>query len=134
MNKLYSKSFLIVKAVFCVGLSPLYMIISSLLTVEDNFLYIIISAVPIGCLYTIPFWLSISYMRKFRVSGIAKYILYDAVYCLAPATLGVLFSEIVYSIVEKSFIASGIVTLIFSAIFILVSLIFWLFYRIFSHK
>ena len=113
-------------------LSPLYMLITSVITEEDSFIYIILSAMPIGCLYTIPFWFSLTYIRKYYVEAIGKCILWDMAVCLVPAVLGILLSEIVYTVVSSSIVAAGVVTLIFGLIFVLISLIFLLLYYIFS--
>ncbi len=135
MERLYSKRALIIKAVFCILLSPLYVIISSLINIENVFIYVIISAIPTACLYTIPFWLSLHYIIEYRIAGkIGKYILLDLGVCFAPAVLGILFSEVIYTVANKSTDAAGIITVIFSAIFIITTLIFWLFYFVFSRK
>ncbi len=132
MDKYYSKSFITAKAVGCLLLSPLFLLISSVLSIENVFVTIVLSVVPVGCLFTLPFWLTLNFIRKFRTSKIGKYILLDAVSCLIPAIFGVLFTEIVYTVINHSTFASGILTVILTAIFILISLIFWLLYFVFS--
>lgn len=134
MDKLYSKQALMVKAVFCVMLAPLYTLIAQLVSVEDGFLYIFLSTVPVGCLFTIPFWFSLLYLKKYRVNRIGKYILLDFFICVLPAIFGILISEIFVSIIEGKTMADGIATAIFSTIFMLISLLFWLIYFIFSRK
>lgn len=134
MDKLYSKQILILKAVCCLLLAPLYALLSRLLTIEDGFVYILVSIVPVMCVYCLPFWLSLSYIKKYRVSTIGIYVLWDAVVCLIPAFLGTLFYEIVFSIVNGRNVSDGFVTLIFTAIFCIISFIFWVLYFIFSYK
>ncbi len=134
MDKLYSKPILVIKAVFNVLLSPLYMILSSLLTLEDGFLYVLFSCVPIGCLFTIPFWFSLNHIRAYRVNRIGKYIRYDAVSCLFPATLGVVFSEIFTVISNGQTAVDGMASIVFGSVFVIVACVFWLLYCLFSHK
>lgn len=132
MDKLYSKQSLILKAVICILLSPLYILLSSLLTIENGFLYIIISALPIGCIYTVPFWLSLINIRKYRMNRIGQYIVYDMVSCLFPGIIGILFTEIIYTVVNSTVEAAGVITLMFGMIFLLISGAFWLMYFLFS--
>lgn len=134
MDKLYSKQILILKAVCCLLLAPLYALISRLLTIEDGFVYILASIVPVICIYCIPFWISLTYINKYRVSTVWKYISWDAVICLAPSIFGTLFYEIIFTVVNGRSISDGFVTLIFSTIYIIISFVFWILYFIFSYK
>ncbi len=134
MDKLYSKQILILKAVSSILLAPIYALLSHLLTIEDGFVYILVSVVPIMCLYCIPFWLSLVQIIKFRVSHIGIYILWDATVCFVPAVLGTLFYEIIFSVVNGRSVTDGFVTLIFTIIFSVISLLFWLLYFVFSYK
>ncbi|MBQ3229488.1 MAG: hypothetical protein IJB49_00570 [Clostridia bacterium] len=130
MDKLYSKTALAAKAIYCTLLAPLYLIISSLLTIEDGFLHIIATVIPIGCLFTVPFWISAVYLRKYRVSGIFRYVLFDVAFCLAPAVLSSLMVEIIYSLAIEITEVSGIVTLIFGIVYLCISFVFWFIYLI----
>ena len=134
MDKLYSKQAKIIKSVFSISLAPLYILISALLTIEDAFLYVVFSIIPIGSLYTLPFWLSLVQIKKYRVSKISKYIICDSLYNFLPAIAGILISEIIVTVVNGSTVADGVATAIFGIIFVLISLIFWLLYYIFSYK
>ena len=73
MDKLYSKTALLAKAVGCFVLTPLFFAMISAIDSGVILLYFIILAVPIGCVYTIPFWLTLSFIRKYRVDEIKKY-------------------------------------------------------------
>lgn len=128
MDKLFSKAALAVKAVYCALLAPLYLIVSSLISVTDSFLHIMLTVIPAGCLYTVPFWISVSYLHKYRVCGIKKYVLLDAVSCFLPAALASLVVEIIYSVTVEMSAVSGIVTLIFSMVYFVVTILFWLIY------
>lgn len=134
MDKLYSKQILIIKAVFCFLLSPLYSIFSYLLNVENAFLYVVFSLMPIACIYTVPFWVSLSYIKKHRVYKIGKYIVYDLVSVTLPSFMGILFSEIFYIFSNGKGDFDGILTVMFSLIFIIISGVFWLLYYMFSYK
>ncbi len=134
MDKLYSKHSLIIKAVFCFLLSPLYSVFSYLINIENGFLYIVFSILPIACIFTVPFWLSLVYIKKHRVVMKRKYIVYDTVSVIIPSFFGVLASEIVQILSNGKTAADGIVTVMLSAIFVLIASAFWLAYYIFSYK
>lgn len=134
MDKLYSKQSLIIKAVCCFLLAPLYALLSSLIIVENSFIYILASVVPICSLFTVPFWLSLMFIKKYRVAKIVVFIAYDFAVCVLPAMFGVLFYEIIFSIINGKSVADGFVTLIFTAIFIIIAILFWFLYYLFSYK
>jgi len=115
-------------------LSPLYMLTSSLLDIQNAYIYVMVSIVPIGCLYTIPFWMSAAYLKKYRVSSIKKYILLDFLSCFITAFLGVLCSEIVLTVVTADTSVAGLLTIIFAIIFLIISALFWLIYLILARK
>jgi hypothetical protein len=134
MDKLYSKQILIIKAVFCFLLSPLYSIFSYLIEVENAFLYVVLSLMPIACVYTIPFWVTLTFIKKYRVSKISKYAIIDLLSVTVPSFMGVLTSEVIYIISNGTSQLDGIVTLMLSAVFVLIALVFWLLYYVFSYK
>ncbi len=134
MDKIYSKSAMIGKAVYCCMITPICILLSSFLNVVNPLLYVIIALIPIGCLYTVPFWISTAYIKKYRVGKIGKYVIYDLISCFVPAFFGILFFEIIYTIIVENIIASGLLTIIFSIIFIIVSALFWIAYLIFSKR
>ena len=115
-------------------LAPLYALISNLITIEDGFLYILVSIIPIMCLYCIPFWISLLYLKKYRVTGIGSYILWDATVCFAPAAFGTLFYEIAVSVIHGRSVSDGFVTVIFTTIFLIIAFGFWVLYYLFSYK
>ena len=134
MDKIYSKQILIIKAVFCFLLSPLYSIFSYLINVDNVYIYVILSLMPIACIYTIPFWISLSYIKKYRVCKVRRYAYMDFVSVTLPSFAGVLTSEIVYIVSNGKSVLDGIVTLMLSMIFILIAFAFWIMYYIFSYK
>ena len=134
MDRLYSKQILIIKAVFCFLLSPLYSIFSSLIYTDNVFLYIVLSFMPIACIFTVPFWITLNYIKKYRVFKISKYVILDFVSVIAPSFMGVLISEVFYIVSNGRSNFDGIVTVMFSFIFIIIAVVFWLLYYLFSHK
>ena len=119
MDRLYSKQILIIKAVFCFLLSPLYSIFSSLIYTDNVFLYTVLSFMPIACIFTVPFWITLNYIKKYRVFKISKYVILDFVSVIAPSFMGVLISEVFYIVSNGRSNFDGIVTVMFSFIFIL---------------
>lgn len=132
MDKLYSKTALAIKGVLCAFLSPLFFLLASVINIENSYLYVIVALLPIGCLYTIPFWLSLFHIKQYYTGKISNFVIYDSAYCLAPAFLGILFTEIVYTVLTQNSLSAGLITLIFTIIFVLISLLFWGLYYIFS--
>ena len=90
MNKLYGKPFLLIKAICCLLLTPLFLLISSLVNTEDPFVYLLISTVPVMALYTVPYWVTLHCIRKYPVNKIGKYIALDALCVYLPTVAGIL--------------------------------------------
>ncbi len=134
MDKLYSKQILIIKAVFCFLLSPLYSIFSYFINIENAFLFVVLSLMPIACIYTIPFWISLNYIKKHRVCKIRKYAIMDFASVTIPSFMGVLTSEVIYILSNGKSALDGIVTVMLSLIFVFIAIIFWFMYYIFSYK
>ncbi len=134
MDKYYSKAALIIKAVFCVCLSLLYMLLSALLNIEDGFLYLICSIFPVVCLYTIPFWISLAYIKKFPVLKVGKYVILDSLCCFLPAILSIVFIDIAYTVAYGVSNSSGMMSVIFIFIYFVITLIYSIFYFVFSYK
>ena len=134
MDKLYSKRVIIYKAVLCALLAPLYALLSYSIPSDNFFLYLAVTTVPIGCIYTLPFWTTLNWIRKYRVEKIGKYMLLDFLLCLIPATFSFLLFEIITAILNGTTAADGFVTVIFFIVFIIISLVFWLLYFVFSRN
>lgn len=129
MDKYYSKKAKIVKSVYCFLLIPICLLFDTALNIDDNVVSIMLPVVIAGCLYTVPFWLSAAYMKKYRVTGSKKYISADALCCLVPSFFGALVTDFVMALIEKSDY-SGITTIIFAVIFIIIFLVFSLAYAL----
>ncbi len=131
MDKLYSKSALILKTV-CMSLLPvLSVLLAAVLQIGDGFLYVTVSLLPIGFLYTVPFWMSVRMLKRFRVADIKKFLLLDLATCFAPTALSCIITETVIAVVSKEKQGMGIMTLCVVAICFLITLIFWGLYCIF---
>jgi len=133
MDKLYSKKALFIKSIGCLLLGPIYYVLALITGNDDIFLDIVVSILPVGCLYTIPFWFTLSYIKKYRSTGVKRAILFDFLCCFIPAFGGMLICEYVSILINGKGVADGFITLVFGTIFISISLLFWLFYRI-AHK
>ncbi len=133
MSNLYTKSSLLIKAVSCVLLGPLMMLLASLVDAVDPFVHILLASIPVGCLYTIPFWLTLKQFKTYRCSSIKSFALWDALSCLLPAVIGILFTEIVYTVISHDTLFAGFITLVFSAIFLAITFVFWLVYIVLVH-
>ena len=134
MDKLYSKASLFVKAAVCFMLTPLFFAITYALNSELLLFYFILSAIPVGCLYTIPFWISVSFVRKYKVGNIKRYIFLDIISCYLPAVFGSLVTEVIDSVIRQSTEMAGLITVMFSIILLLITLIFWLMYLLYSRN
>ena len=134
MDKLYSKSSLLIKATVCFLLTPLFFAITYTLNSDYILFYFIVSAIPVGCIYTIPLWVSLSIIKKYKVGNIKKYILLDLLSCYLPAVLGSLVTEVVDSVIRQSTDMAGLITIMFAIILIVISLLFWFAYLLFSRN
>ena len=125
MEKLYSKQALLLKGVFCF-LLPL----AHQLFAPDQLLWIFVSFVAVGCLYTIPFRLTLSKLSREGEKEVGKYVLLDLASCYAPAvTAALLYEAYVEMFVESAF-QNGLYTLLLAIILLLISGIFWLLYKL----
>ncbi len=134
MDRIYSKKALALKAVYCFLLPPVYLLLSSLITAEEPVLYVFLTFFPVGCAYTVPFWVTLSHIKKFPVKSIKAPVLYDLAFCLAPASLGAVLSEVVSVAVNGSDMADGFAAVALATIFALISGTFFLLYRIESKR
>ena len=124
MEKLYSKKALLVKG-FCCFFLPL----AQQLFVSDYLIWIFISFVAVGCLYTIPFRLTLSKLYKAGEKEIGKYILLDLASCYAPAVTAALLYEAYVEVFVQSAFQNGLYTLLLAIILLLISGIFWILYK-----
>ena len=128
MDRLYSPKSLFSKAAFCFFLPWVHQLITSG-SLSSSVLWLFASTVLIGCLYTIPFWISLVAVHRQRVVKIGRYVLMDLLCCFAPAVVASLAFEI-YTLFTSASDLAGLYTLLISAIFLLISGIFWLLYLV----
>ncbi len=132
MDKLYSKRALLIKGVYCFFL-PLLHILATSGALAQSLGWLFVSSVLLGCLYTVPFWLSLSRLRKScdtRGTRVGGYIAKDAGCCLLPAVLSALLYEIGMFLFAEQTSLTGLYTLLLFFIFLLISGVFWLWYKI----
>lgn len=132
MDKLYSKRALLIKGTYCFFLPLLHILVTSG-ELSQSLLWLFVSSVLLGCLYTVPFWLSLSCLRKSsgtRKTRVGRYIAWDAGCCLLPAVVSSLLYETgMFLFVEQSRLM-GLYTLLLFFIFLLISGVFWFWYKI----
>lgn len=125
MEKLYSKQALLAKGAFCFFLPLAQQLFST-----DELLWVFLSFVVLGCLYTIPFRLTLKKIYQEREKTVGKYILWDLASCYAPAVTAALLYEAYVEMFVQSAFQNGLYTLLLATILLLISGIFWLLYRL----
>ncbi len=126
MDKYYSKKALVLKVAYCFCLPLLHQLLTA--GESTSLLWLFFSFVLIGSLYTVPMWFSLNYLRRYRVCGIGRYVLYDLVTCFAPAVLSSVIYEISVQLFVQSSSQNGLYTLLIFFILLSVSGVFWLLY------
>lgn len=129
MDKLYSKKALLLKATYCFCLPLLHQVLTAG-AFGASVTWLFWSFVLIGSLYTVPFWLSLQYLKRYRVSGVVRYILFDLGCCFAPAFASALLYECVVHMFVEASSQNGLYTLLIFFILLSVSGVFWLLYKI----
>lgn len=124
MEKLYSKQALLLKGTFCF-LLPL----AQQLFAAEDLVWLFVSFVILGCLYTIPFRLTLFGLSKSGEKSVGKYVLLDLASCYAPAVTAALLYEAYVEMFVQSAFQNGLYTLLLAIILLLISGIFWLLYR-----
>ena len=127
MDKYYTKKALALKAVFSLLLGPVYVLIS-LIVPDAGFVSVVAALIPIGCIYTVPFWLTLIYIHKYRANNVRRAFLLDCAFCFLPALLGVVSCEAVSVLVNGPSPVDGFISIVFCAVFALVTSAFGLAY------
>ena len=81
MDRLYSKKANALKAVFCALLGLLFLAVNTLVEINVSFINVVVPVIIVACVYTVPFWFTLAYIKKYRVAGLGKAILYDFLFC-----------------------------------------------------
>ena len=124
MEKLYSKRSLLIKSTFCF-LLPL----AQQLFFSRTLLALFASFVALGCLYTIPFRLTLSKLIKGDGSFAWKYVVLDICSCFVPAVASALLYEAYVEMFVLPSALNGLYTLLLAVILLLISGIFVLLYK-----
>ena len=126
MDKLYSKKALILKASYCFCLPLFHQLVTSGSGI--SLLWLFLSFVLIGSLYTVPMWFSLTYLRHYSVKKIGRYILFDLATCFLPAVLSSIIYEISVQFFVQASAQNGLYTLLIFFILLSVSGVFWILY------
>lgn len=129
MDKLYSKKVLFLKATYCFCI-PL---VHQLLTAGEfgtSLTWLFWSFVLVGSLYTVPFWISLRYLNRYRVSRIGRYIILDLATCFVPAFVSALLYECIVHMFVQASAQNGLYSLLIFFIFLSVSGVFGLLYKL----
>ena len=118
-----------IKAVCCAMLGPVYVALNAIIEIAHMFLNVAVPVLIIACLYTVPFWLTLAQIKKYRVTGIKKPIKFDALFCAIPAIAGVIFTEIATVLFSGRGAADGFITVVFAVVFLIISAAFWALYK-----
>jgi hypothetical protein len=74
------------------------------------------------------------FIKKYKVGNIKQYVLLDLLSCYLPAVLGSLVTEVVDSVIRHSTDMAGLITIMFAIILMVISLLFWFAYLLFSQN
>ena len=134
LKRLYGRRALLLKGTYCFFLPLLHVLVTSG-PLSDSLPWLFASTVLLGCLYTLPFWLTASAIRKaekplrlFRFFGL------DAGTCLLPASVSALVYETVLHLSGSGSSLDGLYTLLLFFILLPVSGLFWLLYAAANRK
>lgn len=126
MDKLYSKKALLLKATYCFCLPLFHQLVTA--QQSTSLLWLFLSFVLIGSLYTVPMWFSLVYLRRYTVKKIGKYVLYDWGTCFLPAICSSVIYEIAVQLFVQSSAQNGLYTLLLFFILMSVTGVFGLLY------
>ena len=115
---------MLIKGAFCFLLPLAHQLFFS-----DNLLALFASFVILGCLYTIPFRLTLSKLMKREGSFAWRYVVLDICSCFAPAVTSALMYEAYVEMFVLPSALNGLYTLLLATILLLISGIFWLLYK-----
>lgn len=110
-------------------LGPVYAALNAIIEITHVFLNVAVPVLIIACLYTIPFWLTLAHIKKYRTNGIKKPIKLDAIFCTAPAVAGMIITETATVLFSGRGAADGFITAVFAGVFLIISAAFWAFYK-----
>ena len=126
MDELYSNRALAIKIAFCISLPFVHIVVSSGFP-ADSFLALLCSNMLIGCLFTIPLWMSLVRINRYGTDQVLRYVLLDFLCCYVPTIGSSLVYETVAELLRPSAL-TGVLTLLLIIILLLISGVFWLLY------
>lgn len=129
MDKLYSKKALLLKATYCFCLPLLHQLLTAG-ELGTSLTWLFWSFVLVGSLYTVPFWLSLRHLNRYCVSRIGRYIIRDLAACFAPVFVSALLYECIVHMFVQVSTQNGLYSLLIFFIFLSVSGVFWLLYKL----
>ena len=118
---------MITKACFGILLPFVHIVMVSALSAESLLIFLY-SNMMIGCLYTIPFWMSLIQLNRYGACRIGRYVLLDFVFCYVPVIASSIVYETVSGLMDPSPL-TGVFTLLLMIILMLISGAFWFLYR-----
>ena len=128
LEKLYGHRALLLKGTYCFFLPLLHVLLTSG-SLSESLLWLFLSTVLLGCLYTVPFWCTASAIHKAKKHlRLLRYIGLDAGTCLLPACASALVYETVIHLTENGSMLDGLYTLLLFFILLPISGLFWLLY------
>lgn len=128
LKRLYGRRALLLKGAYCFFLPLLHVLLTSG-SLSDSLPWLFASTVLLGCLYTIPFWCTVSAIRKAgKRLRLLRFIALDAGICLLPAFASALVYETVLHLTENGSPLDGLYTLLLFFILLPISGLFWLLY------
>lgn len=128
VERLYGRRALLLKGAYCFFLPLLHVLVTSG-PLSRSLLWLFVSTVLLGCLYTIPFWCTASAIRKAeKPPRLLRCIGLDAGVCLLPAVTASLVYEVVLHLSGNGSLLDGLYTLLLFFILLPVSGLFWLLY------
>ncbi|HBR30547.1 MAG: hypothetical protein PHD46_04420 [Eubacteriales bacterium] len=139
INKLYSKKILLYKLVYAVCLPFLTELIAMLFDYENPVIYLFSAMFMLGLLYTAPFALTLRALRRAPINkkageSLRKIIFNDLVYVLIPIILSTILCDVVFLIIYPETKYQGVFSALVISIVVLITLSFWLLYRLFMKK
>lgn len=133
LERLYGLRALLIKGAYCFFLPLLQVLFTS--GVSDAPLWLFLSAVLLGSLYTVPFWCTLYALKRIgKRPRLLRLIALDAGCCLLPAVVSALAYETVVHLSANSSPLDGLYTLLVFFILLLISGLFWLLYLLTVHK
>ena len=134
LGRLYGKRALLCKAAYCFFLPLLHVLFTSG-SLAESLLWLFVSTVLLGCLYTLPFWCTLSALRgEEGPPRLLRCVGLDAGSCLLPAFASSLVYETVVHLSGNGSALDGLYTLLLFFSLLMISGLFWFLYLLAVRK